>query len=91
MIKKTNKDLILYMSVVIFDDSGRVEVYCEALMIGKTFDAYKFMLDTCFRMVPSVKRDEIHCIFCNEFLSNNFSEEMKLSKTSLFLSLPLGS
>ena len=53
MMKKTNKHLMPYMSVVIIDDLGNVQVCCEALMIGETFDAYMFMLNACFRMAPS--------------------------------------
>ena len=54
-------------------------------MIRETFNAYKFMLNVCFRIAPSVKCDDIKVIVCDEFLSNNFVDEIELINTSLFL------
>ena len=58
MMKKTNKYLMPYMYVVIIKDSGKIQVCYEALMIRETFNAYKLMLNACFRMAPSVKHDD---------------------------------
>ena len=52
-------------------------------MIGETFNAYKFMLNACFRMTPSVKSDDIKVLFCDEFLNKIFVDEMELTNTSL--------
>ena len=84
MKKKTNTNVMPYMSVVVLDDVNRVHVCCEALILRDCFNAYKFMLESCFQMAPSVMRSDIHSIFSDEFLTVNFLHEMDLHHASLF-------
>ncbi len=74
-----------YRCVVVLDDVNKVQVCCEALIIRESFSAYKFMLESCFEMAPSVKHNDIRCIFSDEFLTVGFLEEMNLQHASLFL------
>ena len=72
MKKKIDMYLIPYISVVILDDSNKVQVRCEAIVTGETFDAYKFMLEFYFQITLSVDCRAIQFIFCDEFLTVNF-------------------
>ena len=73
------------MSIVVLDDVNKVQVCCEALILRESLSVYKFMLESCFEMAPSVKHTDIHCIFSDEFLTVGFLEEMNLQHASLFL------
>ena len=69
MKKKTNVNLWPYMSIVVQDENGLVQVCCEALMTSERHDAYKFMLKSAFQMAPSFDNRNIHAVYGDEFLT----------------------
>ena len=82
--KKTNKMLMAYIPVLILGDMNKVLMCCGALKIGETFKAYKCMLESIFKIVSAIKRDDIQYIFSDEFLTTNFLESLELRNVSLF-------
>ena len=56
-------------SVVVQDDNGLVQVFCEVLMAEEHHDAYKFMLNSAFEIAPSFNKIKLHAMFGDEFLT----------------------
>ena len=52
-------------------------------MINEKFEAYKIMLKVCFKTAPAMERDDIQCIFSNEFLTTGFLDSLELHNTKL--------
>ena len=73
-----------YMPVLILGDMNKVLMCCGALKISETLKAYKCKLERIFKIVSAIKRDDIQCIFSDEFLTTNFLESLELHNASLF-------
>ena len=69
---KTNPNLFPYISIVVLDEMNKVQVCCEALIKEEMYDAYIFMLNSAFEMCPTLKQEEVKCVYgdCNTFKTN---------------------
>ena len=73
-----------YISPIITNEVGKINVVCEGFVISEIHDAYTFVLDSLFKICPLRNKNQVYAIFSDEFMTKPILDSIDMYDTFIF-------
>ena len=67
-----------YITPVVLNEVGQINVVCEGFVITETYDAYTFILESLFQMSSSRSKENVHAIFTDKFMTQKLLDSIEI-------------